>query len=209
VQVVDVALVGELLELAEEVALVRDDLLLGGLVVLEVVVELVRVGDVVDLHGALVELLVRHHVEGERGDRRVGVLLALRQEGDEVADELLELSQVERHVVLVELGALVVLHVRGHRELESRLVAELLAHLLDELLDLRHLVLDVADLVQLRVVDDLRLRDLLHEALAHVALLGVGHGLQFLVVVDLFADLPIGSLNRVNIRVQHVHVVEK
>ena len=67
-QVVDVALVGELLELAEEVALVRDDLLLGGLVVLEVVVELVRVGDVVDLHGALVELLVRHHVEGERGE---------------------------------------------------------------------------------------------------------------------------------------------
>lgn len=64
-QVVDVAFVGELLELVEQVPLVRDYFLFRRLIVVEVVVEVVRVRDVVDRNRSFFELLVRHGVQAQ------------------------------------------------------------------------------------------------------------------------------------------------
>lgn len=82
---------------------------------------------------------------------------------NEVTDEFLQLRKVDGHVILVELGVWVVLHVLRHGKLEVRVCTELFAHLLNKFFDLTQLVLNTSDLAQLAFVFLLGLFNLLLE----------------------------------------------
>ncbi len=91
-QVVDVALASELCKLAVQVFLISDDFIVSSLVVFEIVVEVVRVRDVLDVEWALFKLFVGHGVQRQRRNWCVGVLFSLGQESDEVRDVFFKLS---------------------------------------------------------------------------------------------------------------------
>jgi hypothetical protein len=87
--------------------------------------------------------------------------------------------------------------------------AEGLNHLLAGVLDSDHLMLDFADLLLLVLVALLGFSDLLLKALGKLVLLSVAHVLKLLVVANLLGNVLVLLVNHVDVRVEHVHVVEK
>lgn len=185
---VNVALICEFREFLEQSCFVREDFVFLSRILLEIIVELVGVGQVLHRQWTLIEFLVVHLVKTESRDRCVRVLLLLRKEGNEVGDEFLKLCQVQCHIILIKDEIVIVHHFGGNRKFEIRLV-ELLDHLPAGFLNSDHLVLDVGNgririLVRLLVVGNF----LFHGA--RVLLLGgIGHSLKHFVLVDLQLNL--------------------
>jgi len=113
---IDVAFVCQILKPSIEVFCIRDDLVFRRCIVVDIVV-VVRVWRF-DVDGTFLKFLVRHRVQRKGANRRVWVLLSLREEGDKAAHVFLKLTKIERHIVFVELNILVVLHVSCHSQLK-------------------------------------------------------------------------------------------
>lgn len=138
-EVIDDSLVSVLLELLEQVLLIDDDLVFGRrFVIREVVLERVGIRHVLNREWTLLILLQWDLVQRQCRNGCIGVLLALGNKDDEVADVLFQLGQVLGHILFVELGAFIVLHRLRNREFKVGL-AEFSAHILNVALNLAHL----------------------------------------------------------------------
>lgn len=173
-QVINVALASELCELAVQVFLIGDDFIIRSLVVFKVVIEVVRVRDVLNVERSFFKLFVSHRVQRERRDRCVRVLFSLSEEGDQVRDVLFKLGQILGYVVLVELGSLVISHLGCNVEHELR-VFKLAAHGFNEVFDLSHLSLDATDLLLLAFIISFKLLDLSLDLLSCNLLVSLAH----------------------------------
>lgn len=109
------------------------------------------------------------------------------------------------HIILVE-NSITIVHFTSHRQSESGLSKEQ-THLLNRILNLRHLLFNVVYLVVLVTVSFRGRLDLALEALSRDSLLSFAHCLQLLVMLDLVRDLLVRHLDHIDVRVQHIDVV--
>ena len=84
---------------------------------------------------------------------------------------------------------------------------EVVYHVLNEVLNGNHLLLNILDLVILLLHLSIHLIDLLAQPLSNDLLLLVGHSAKLLVSLDLSLDILVLLFDHVNLRVQHVHIV--
>lgn len=161
-----------------------------------------------DLELVLIEFLDGHSIQRQRSNRSIWVLRLVSHISNEKTDVLLQLSQVQHDVVLIEYRRVVILIVLCHREEEVGSL-EGFDHAPDVVLDGHQLRLDVLDLVVLLLGEAVALLDLLGESVADILLFFLGELSQLLVSLDFLLDLLVLLLNHVNLGVDLVNIVEQ